>query len=113
MRITAFPVISLVLLTAILGTAVPVAGEDGPVGFEHAEPGQFDRLETAIGAWVSEAGRATVSEAVAHLHEVAGPSFYLRTDVHTDRASYPALKARLRRGLIAIRKLLDAEGLPT
>jgi phosphomannomutase len=42
-----------------------------------------------------EAGRATVSEAVAHLHEVAGPSFYLRTDVHTDRASYPALKARL------------------
>jgi len=42
-----------------------------------------------------EAGRATVSEAVAHLHEVAGPSFYLRTDVHADRASYPALKARL------------------
>jgi phosphomannomutase len=41
------------------------------------------------------AGRATVSEAVAHLHEVAGPSFYLRTDVHTDRASYPALKTRL------------------
>jgi len=36
-----------------------------------------------------------VSEAVAHLHEVAGPSFYLRNDVHTDRASYPALKARL------------------
>jgi phosphomannomutase len=42
-----------------------------------------------------EAGRATVSEAVAHLHELAGPSFYLRTDVHTDRASYPQLKARL------------------
>jgi phosphomannomutase len=42
-----------------------------------------------------EAGRATVSQAVAHLHEVAGPSFYLRNDVHTDRASYPALKARL------------------
>ena len=42
-----------------------------------------------------EAGRKTVSEAVAHLHEVAGPSFYLRTDVHTDRASYPGLKARL------------------
>jgi phosphomannomutase len=37
----------------------------------------------------------SVSEAVAHLHEVAGPSFYLRTDVHTDRAWYPALKARL------------------
>jgi phosphomannomutase len=36
-----------------------------------------------------------VSEAVAHLHEIVGQSFYLRTDVHTDRASYPALKARL------------------
>ena len=41
------------------------------------------------------AGRKTVSAAVAHLHELAGPSFYLRTDVHTDRDSYPALKARL------------------
>ena len=42
-----------------------------------------------------EAGRKTVSEAVAHLHDIAGPSFYLRDDVHTDRDSYPALKARL------------------
>jgi phosphomannomutase len=42
-----------------------------------------------------EAGRWPVSEAVAHLHEIAGPSFYLRRDVHTDRDSYPALKARL------------------
>jgi phosphomannomutase len=42
-----------------------------------------------------ERGRATVSSAVAHLHEVAGPSFYLRDDVHTDRDSYPAQKARL------------------
>lgn len=41
------------------------------------------------------AGRWPVSAAVAHLHEVAGPSFYLRRDVHTDRAAYPALKARL------------------
>jgi phosphomannomutase len=41
------------------------------------------------------AGRATVSEAVAHLHEIAGPSFYLRDDVHSDRAGYAALKARL------------------
>lgn len=32
---------------------------------------------------------------MAHLHEIAGPSFYLRRDVHTDKASYPALKARL------------------
>ncbi len=42
-----------------------------------------------------EAGRGSVSQAVAHLHEVAGPSYYLRTDVHTDRDAYPALKARL------------------
>ncbi len=42
-----------------------------------------------------EAGRAPVSAAVAHLHDIAGPSFYLREDVHTDRASYPALKTRL------------------
>ena len=30
-----------------------------------------------------------------HLHEIAGPSFYLRIDVHVDRATYPALKDRL------------------
>jgi phosphomannomutase len=41
------------------------------------------------------AGRASVSDVVAHLHDIAGPSFYLRDDVHTDRAAYPALKARL------------------
>jgi phosphomannomutase len=39
-----------------------------------------------------EAGRWPVSKAVAHLHEIAGPSFYLRTDVHAQRATYPALK---------------------
>jgi phosphomannomutase len=42
-----------------------------------------------------EAGRWPVSAAVAHLHEIAGPSFYLRTDVHVDKAIYPALKDRL------------------
>ncbi len=42
-----------------------------------------------------EAGRGSVSEVVAHLHELAGPSFYLRTDVHADRDAYPALKERL------------------
>jgi phosphomannomutase len=41
------------------------------------------------------AGRWPVSAAVQHLHEIAGPSFYLRTDVHVDKASYPALKDRL------------------
>jgi phosphomannomutase len=42
-----------------------------------------------------EAGRWPVSKAVAHLHEIAGPSFYLRTDVHVDKQVYPALKERL------------------
>ena len=41
------------------------------------------------------AGRWPVSRAVEHLHEIAGPSFYLREDVHADRADYPALKERL------------------
>jgi phosphomannomutase len=41
------------------------------------------------------AGRWPVSKAVAHLHEIAGPSFYLRTDVHVERAIYSALKERL------------------
>jgi phosphomannomutase len=45
------------------------------------------------------AGRVTVSATVAQLHEIAGPSFYLRDDVHSDRAGYPALKARLLAGL--------------
>ena len=42
-----------------------------------------------------EAGRWPVSKAIAHLHEIAGPSSYRRTDVHVDRGTYPGLKARL------------------
>ena len=42
-----------------------------------------------------EAGRWPVSSAVQHLHDIAGPSYYLRTDVHADRTTYPALKDRL------------------
>jgi len=42
-----------------------------------------------------EAGRWPVSKAIAHLHEIAGPSSYRRLDVHVDRAIYPALKDRL------------------
>ena len=41
------------------------------------------------------AGRWPVSRAIAHLHEIAGPSFYQRVDVHVDRAVYPSVKARL------------------
>ncbi len=41
------------------------------------------------------AGRWPVSKALAAFHELAGPSFYRRVDVHVERASYPALKDRL------------------
>jgi phosphomannomutase len=42
-----------------------------------------------------ERGAATASEAVARFHEIAGPSFYLRRDVHVDRAAYRQIKDRL------------------
>ena len=42
-----------------------------------------------------EAGRWPASKAIAHLHEIAGPSSYRRVDVHVDRTVYPALKDKL------------------
>ncbi len=47
------------------------------------------------------AGRWPVSRAIEHLHEIAGPSFYQRVDVHVDRATYPAMKERLAVELVA------------
>ncbi|HUQ78710.1 MAG TPA: phosphoglucomutase/phosphomannomutase family protein [Patescibacteria group bacterium] len=41
------------------------------------------------------AGRWPVSKAIAHFHEIAGPSFYRRIDVHVERALYPETKRRL------------------
>ena len=41
------------------------------------------------------AGRWPVSRAIEHLHEIAGPSFYQRVDIHVDRAIYPSVKERL------------------
>ena len=41
------------------------------------------------------AGRWPVSSALAHFHEIAGPSFYRRIDVHVDRALYAETKRRL------------------
>jgi phosphomannomutase len=41
------------------------------------------------------AGRWPVSRAIEHFHEIAGPSFYLRTDVHVERPAYPETKRRL------------------
>ena len=42
-----------------------------------------------------------VSKIVAQFHELAGPSFYKRVDVHVERAVYPETKRRLLEGLIA------------
>jgi phosphomannomutase len=41
------------------------------------------------------AGRWPVSKAIAHFHEIAGPSFYRRIDVHVERARYDETKRRL------------------
>ncbi len=46
-----------------------------------------------------ERGRWPVSEVVARFHELAGPSFYRRIDVHFDRPSYDAAKQRILVGL--------------
>jgi phosphomannomutase len=42
-----------------------------------------------------------VSKIVAQFHELAGPSYYRRVDVHVDRATYGDTKRRLLEGLIA------------
>ncbi|HEY0443769.1 MAG TPA: hypothetical protein VGC90_06080 [Candidatus Limnocylindrales bacterium] len=41
------------------------------------------------------AGRWPVSKAIEHFHEIAGPSWYRRIDVHVERALYPEVKRRL------------------
>jgi phosphomannomutase len=41
------------------------------------------------------AGRWPVSKALAHFHEIAGPSFYERVDVHVERGAYDGVKRRL------------------
>ena len=52
------------------------------------------------------AGRWPVSRAIAHLHEIVGPSFYQRVDIHVDRDAYPALKDRL---LVDLRRNVPTE----
>jgi phosphomannomutase len=41
------------------------------------------------------AGRWPVSTAIAHFHELAGPSWYRRIDVHVERPLYAETKRRL------------------
>jgi phosphomannomutase len=50
--------------------------------------------EMARGVW-------PVSKIVAQFHELAGPSFYRRIDVHVERAVYPETKRRLLEGLVS------------
>jgi phosphomannomutase len=44
--------------------------------------------ERAVGRW-------PVSHAIAHFHQLAGPSWYRRIDVHVERAAYPETKRHL------------------
>ncbi|GIW19903.1 MAG: phosphoesterase [Chloroflexota bacterium] len=57
------------------------------------------------------AGRWPVSRAIEHLHEIAGPSFYRRVDVHVERSAYDGVKERLLVGLRE-RSPADLDGLP-
>jgi phosphomannomutase len=52
------------------------------------------------------AGRWPVSSAIARFHELAGPSFYRRVDVHVERTLYPETKRRL---LVDLRQQAPAE----
>ena len=47
------------------------------------------------------AGRWPVSKAIEHFHEIAGPSFYRRIDVHVPRDDYAEVKGRLLVDLVA------------
>jgi phosphomannomutase len=49
--------------------------------------------EMARGVW-------PVSKIVKQFHELAGPSFYRRIDVHVEKAAYPETKRRLLEGLL-------------
>jgi phosphomannomutase len=52
------------------------------------------------------AGRWPVSRAIEHFHEIAGPSWYRRIDVHVERPAYPETKRRL---LVDLRAHAPAE----
>ncbi len=52
------------------------------------------------------AGRWPVSRALEHFHEIAGPSWYRRIDVHVDPAAYPETKRRL---LVHLQRTVRAE----
>jgi phosphomannomutase len=47
------------------------------------------------------AGRWPVSKAIEHFHEIAGPSWYRRIDVHIAREEYAGVKRRLLEELVS------------
>ncbi len=106
-----------------LGTHYGIAVHETPVGFKFIGP-EMIRTGAMLGAEESggfgfgmhlperdgiyadlmlielflaerAAGRWPVSKAIAHFHEIAGPSFYRRTDVHIERARYDETKRHL------------------
>jgi phosphomannomutase len=84
----------------MIETGAMMGGEEsGGYGFGMHLPERdgiyADLLLLDLFARERDAGRWPISRAVEHLHEIAGPSFYMRTDVHVERATYPALKDRL------------------
>lgn len=90
----------------IIETGAMLGGEEsGGYGFSMHLPERdgiyADLLLLDLFVREREAGRWPVSKMVEHFHAIAGPSFYLRRDVHVDRAAYPALKDRLLLELVA------------
>ena len=84
----------------MIETGAMMGGEEsGGYGFGMHLPERdgiyADLLLLDLFAREREQGRWPVSAAVEHLHSIAGHSFYLRSDVHVERAAYPALKERL------------------
>ena len=84
----------------MIETGAMMGGEEsGGYGFGMHLPERdgiyADLLLLDLFARERQRGRWPVSAAVQHLHEIAGNSFYLRTDVHVDKGIYPALKDRL------------------
>ena len=84
----------------IIETGAMLGGEEsGGYGFSMHLPERdgiyADLLLLDLFIREREAGRWPVSKAVEHFHSIAGPSFYLRRDVHTQRAGYDELKARV------------------
>ena len=90
----------------MIETGASMGGEEsGGYGFKMHLPerdGIFaDLLLLDLLARERTLGRKTMSAVMDHVASIAGASFYLRIDVHIDRAAYPTVKERLARELVA------------